>query len=663
MKKTIDSIWLMKPNLNCHMPVLAMTILTILFFCGILDLKAEPSYVLSTDNALNLSSSSGEYLYETSTDVNQQKNVSGTVTDASTGQPMPGVNVTVKGTTLGALTDANGKYTLPVPDLNNSVLVFSFIGFGTKEVSVSGKSNIDLTLEAALTGLEEVVVVGYGTVKRVDLTGSVGSLPSREIKDMNVTRAEQALSGRVAGVQVKSVSGEPGVGPQIRIRGIGSISAGAGPLYVVDGFPTDNIQTLNPNDIETMDILKDASATAIYGSRGSNGVIIINTKRGKAGKANISFDAYYGMKKVMKIPEMKNSIEQANYGYDGYKNANLDAGNSIAGAPSTWKIPVPAQILEVLDGVNTYDSEPLNEILQTAPMQQYQLSANGGNENIKYALSGEYEKTDGIVINSSFNRYSIRANIDAKLTKRITLKLNLNPSYTIKKALPVYTGGEGNLIGSALGTFNWIPMFDQTGSYTNLHGRADLSEINNPVAVARETVTDQRNMRFLQNMNLEYKIMDGLNLNIMLGASILNSKSMRFTPSLPVFLSVPAVGVDNAYLTTNWLAEYTLNYNKSFGRHNITALAGYTAQKEHTELNSLTSNKYPNNLVPTLSATSGIITGGTGEIFEWSLVSFLARINYDYNNKYYVTTSLRADGSSRFGSENRYAFFPSVALA
>ncbi len=592
----------------------------------------------------------------------QQVTITGTITDATTREVMTGVNVQVKGTTLGVITDSRGKYSISVPD-KNSILVFSFIGYTTIEIPADNKTVLDLAMAPELTGLDEVVVVGYGTIKKKDLTGSAASIGTKSLKDLPVTRVEQAISGKIAGVQIKAVSGQPGIAPQIRIRGIGSISAGAGPLYVVDGFPTDNIQTLDPNDIETIDILKDASATAIYGSRGSNGVIIINTKRGKVGKATINFDTYYGFQQVLKTPKMKNSIEQAHYSYDGYMNNNLDAGNSIAGDPATWKIPVPAAILDVLSGANTYDKDALTEILRTAPMKQYQLTANGGSENIQYALSGEYLNTEGIVINSDFKRYSLRSNIDARLSNRLTVKLNVNPSLTYSKALPGYTGGEGNLIGSAMGAFNWIPILDDKGGYTDLHGRSDLSEMNNPVAVANETITSQKTLRFLGNVNAEYKLFEGLNLNVMLGSNLMGIKGMRFVPQLPVFLNVPAFGQDNSSLVTNWITEYTLNYSKSINKHNITALAGYTAQKERGESNSLESNKYPNNLVPTLSAVSGLLTNGTSNIYEWSIVSYLARVNYNYNNKYYLTTSLRSDGSSRFGIENKYAFFPSFAVA
>jgi len=587
--------------------------------------------------------------------------ISGKITN-SNNEPLVGASVTEKGTKNTTVTKEDGAFTITV-SRTNAVLVISYVGYAPREMSIGDQTFVNVTLERSNTNLSDVVVVGYGTQRRKDLTGSVASVGGKEIKDLAATRVDQALTGKVAGVQVKTTTGEPGAPPQIRVRGIGSISAGASPLFVVDGFPTDNIQTLNANDIESMDILKDASATAIYGSRGSNGVVIINTKRGRAGKTALSFDTYYGLQKVLKKPKMMNAIQQAHYTYDGYLNNNLDAGNSVAGDPSTWKIPMPAAVLDVLAGKNTYDKDALDQILHTAPMHQYQLSASGGSENIRYALSGEYLDQEGIIINSNFKRYSLRANVDAKLTKRLSVKLNINPSFTNKNALPSYTGGETTLVGSALGTFNWIPLLDANGGYTNEHGRTDLSEMNNGLAVLRETKSNQKGMRFLGNVSAQYTLMDGLNLNIMVGGNVLSTKGMMFTPQLPVFLNVPAVGTDSSSLTTNWIAEYTVNYLKSFGKHNITALVGYTTQKERGEGNSLTSNKYPNNLVPSLSAVSGQITGGTSNVYEWSLISYLARVNYNYDNKYYLTASVRADGSSRFGTKNKYALFPSVALA
>ncbi|MGI8635154.1 MAG: SusC/RagA family TonB-linked outer membrane protein, partial [Segetibacter sp.] len=482
-----------------------------------------------------------------------------------------------------------------------------------------------------------------------------------------VTRVDQALLGKVAGVQVRPSTGEPGAAPPIRIRGIGSISAGGTPLYVVDGFPTDNIQTLNPNDIETIDVLKDASATAIYGSRGSNGVIIINTKRGKAGKANISFDTYYGWQKASRVPEFMKAREQAQYYYDGIVNRNIDNNNPVTGDPATWKIPVPVDVLEVLSGKNTTETNALDAVLRTAPQQQYQLTATGGNEKVKYALSGEYLNQQGIVTSTGFNRYSLRANVDVQLTKKLAVKVNLNPSYTTADVV-LATGGTGGqnegVIAQATNVQPFYPLFNANGSYFIFSpGMSAGPTAYNPVALAREIINKQARMRVLANINAEYSILDNLKFNVMVGGSLLGQRGMRFRPNLPVFLNNPAEGVDNTSMGYNWLTEYTLNYNKNFGKHSISGVGGYTVQKERFQSNFLISNNYPNNLVPTLSATSGIITNGSSDIYQWSLISYLARGNYNYNNKYYLTASIRTDGSSRFGSENKYGIFPSAAVA
>ncbi|GAB4044336.1 SusC/RagA family TonB-linked outer membrane protein [Spirosoma litoris] len=592
--------------------------------------------------------------------------VQGKVIDEK-GEGLPGVSIVIKGTQKGTTTDAEGMYKLDVPN-PAAILIFSFVGYLPQEVTVGNRTVVDVTLKTDNKTLDEIVVVGYGTVKKKDLTGSVGVISSKEVKDLGVTRIEQGLAGRVAGVQVKAVSGEPGAAPQIRVRGIGSISAGAGPLYVVDGFPTDNIQTLNPNDIETLDILKDASATAIYGSRGSNGVVIINTKRGKSGKANITLDTYYGWQKVSKVPIMKNSLQQAQFYYDGMRNKNLDAGKDVTGPPTAWFTPVPAIIMDVIEGRNTTDENSLDKVLITAPQRQIQLAATGGSENIRYAVSGEYFNQDGIIINSGFKRYSLRTNIDAQLSKRLSLKLNFNPSYTDQRSLPStgVSGGTASTLGivaSTLQIHNFRPLLDANGNYFNYAGLADMADIYNPLAVAKETITSQKGLRLLGNINLDYQIMDGLKFNVLIGGSLISGKGMYFRPQRVYFANELALGTDNASLITNWLTEYTLNYTKSFNKHSISALAGYTVQKERGESNLLSSNKFPNNLVPTLSAVGGLITNGTSSIYEWSLLSYLARVNYNYNSKYYVTTSIRTDGSSRFGTENKYGIFPSVALA
>ncbi len=592
------------------------------------------------------------------------------------GNPLAGVSVIIRKTgdnfTSGTSTDSSGIFSFSrIPAGGSYSFTFTAVGYEPQVLAgYNIKADISLSLvvkmkASAAEGLDQVVVVGYGVQKRKDLTGSVVSVGNKEVKDLGLTRIDQGLAGRVPGVQVKAASGEPGIAPQIRIRGIGSISAGVGPLYVIDGFPTDNIQTLNPNDIESLDILKDASATAIYGSRGSNGVIIINTKRGKAGKSVLGLDAYYGVQKVSKIPKMKNSVEQAEWWLDGMRNKNIDAGLDVSGDPTTWSQPVPQVIMDVLEGKNTTDEEALDGILVNAPQKMIQLSASGGTDLLKYALSGEYMNQDGIVINSGFQRYSVRANFDAKLNDRLTLKLNLNPSFTKQSALPstgVCCLGSG-VVAAALNISNYRPLKDADGNFFNYDGLPDLAAVYNPLAVASETRVSNKLTRLLANLSADYRITNALHFNFLLGGSVLGTKGMLFKPQRPYFFNDLPFGSDNSSQITNWLTEYTLNYNKSFGKHNLQGLAGYTVQKENGESNSLSSNRFPNNLVPTLSAVGGLITAGTSDLYEWSLLSYLARVNYNYDGKYYVTGSIRTDGSSRFGEKNKYGVFPSVALA
>jgi len=587
--------------------------------------------------------------------------------------PIQGVNVILRNSrnnfTAGTRTDSSGLFIFSrIP--SGGPYNFSFTSAGFEAQSMSGyniKDDVTLslvvTMKESVISMDQVIVVGYGTQKRKDLTGAVSSVSSKVIKELAVTRIDQALLGKAAGVQVKPSTGSPGEGPQIRIRGIGSISAGASPLYVIDGFPVDNIQTLNPNDIESIDILKDASATAIYGSRGSNGVILINTKRGKAGRTNISFDSYYGWQKVSKIPKMMNAREQAQYFYDGVRNRNIDEGNDVSGPANLWKRPVPAIITDVLNGQHDYDEDAFNSVLITAPQSQFQLTATGGNENIKYALSGEYMNQDGIVLNTGFKRYSVRANLDGKLSQRLSIKVNLNPSYTDRTELPI-TGNQGeNIVGSAISVSNFYPLLDSNGNYFFFGGLPAQADFHNPLAIAREYKGEQKRMRFLGNIEAAYKISNQLTLNVLLGVSYLGFRGMTFKPKLPVFFNNPASGTDNSASSYNWLTEYTLNYNRALGKHQLAALAGFTAQKERGYSNSLASNRYPNNLVPSLTAVSGQITNGSSETYQWAMVSYLGRVNYNYDSRYYVTASIRTDGSSRFGADKKYGVFPSAALA
>lgn len=600
----------------------------------------------------------------------QRKTITGTVVDAAR-LPVIGANIVEEGTTNGTVTDIDGRFSLNVE--NNATIHVSYIGYLQQSINTAGQTSLNITLLEDTKTLDEVVVIGYGTLQKKDVTGSVGQVQSDQISNRAAPRIDQALIGQLAGVQVISSTGQPGEGLNIRIRGVGSISAGTQPLYVVDGFPDANIQMLNPNDIETIDVLKDASSTAIYGSRGANGVVLITTKRGKEGKARINLDAYYGWQKVQKIPKYLTMQEQAQYYFDGIVNQNLDVnGNMSDSDPFNWTpYRVPKTILGVLGYPGytpiTESHDPFDYIYRTAPQQNYTLSVQGGTDNIKYSVSGSYFDQEGIIIENGYNRYSLRTNLDAKINERVSMKLSLNTSYSTNQSIRSggsATGGEG-IIGSAVTWMYWYPLFNEDGTYFDAFGTTDASNnVLNPVAQAKEIKRKNENYRTLGSLSTDIMILKDLNLNIMLGATNNSSHDMYFIPDIPIISrsELTPEGGDSRSLSLNWITEWMLNYNKRIKEHNLSAIAGYTTQKNNFNSNYLNSRGYPNNMVYTLNAVSNDIREGSSEASEWSLISYLARINYNYNSKYYVTASIRADGSSRFGKDNKFGYFPSTAI-
>ena len=614
----------------------------------------------------------------------QTRTVTGIVRDAS--GPIIGANVIVKGTTNGSVTNANGQFSISnvAP---NAILQVSFIGYVTQEVNSTNRSQFDITIQEDIEALEEVVVVGYGTLRKKDLTGSVGQVSSSTLENLSTIRMEQALTGQVSGVQVISKSGMPGEAPMVRIRGVGSISASAEPLYVIDGFPGGNIQTLNPSDIESIDILKDASSTAIYGSRGANGVIIVNTKRGVAGKPTVTFDMSYGLSDVYAIPRMMNGPELAEYAYWAVRNRNLDLGvtnevldNTI---PTAWpRLVLPLPQYEVITGKNVVDCDMVREILRTAPENRYMVSVNGGSENVRYQVSAEYLKQQGVVLNTDFDRLSLRANLDLKLSNKVTMKLNLNPTFTNRNVTAESESGSyGNYMSaSAMNRAQlWQSYFParHPSGFTGYSGKdgdyfmythIDGSQEWNPLAQVLEVLNNNKGTRILSNLNLDFQLLNELRLSIMLGGTINGSSQTRFEPSLPVFSGGGdyynvAWGEESWAMGINWSTEYTLHYNKSFGKHNLQGVAGYTMQAYWGKDAKVSSNRYPNNLIPYLSAVSNLVTAGEANVNEWSLISYLARAIYNYDSKYYLTATWRADGSSRFGKNNKYGYFPSASAS
>ena len=590
---------------------------------------------------------------------NADVSIKGSVTDEN-GEKLAGVSVILKGTTRGSSTNNNGEYSVSVID-DKSVLVFSFVGYKAQEVKVGNRTTVNVVLSTDNQSLNEVVVVGYGQVKKSDLTGSISTISVEEIKKVAVTSLDQALQGRAAGVQITQNSAAPGATTTIRIRGGNSIQGDNEPLYVIDGIPFKNgggddinnfnvLSTLNPSDIESMTVLKDASSTAIYGSRGANGVIIITTKRGKIGKSTINFETYYGTQKVRKKYDVLNTREYADY---------VNSASTNDGSPVVY---TPEQIANFGEGTDWQD-----QIFRTAPIANYQLTMTGGDERTQYAVSGGYFKQNGIVVNSDFDRYSLRVNLDRKLTNKIKISTSLNVSQTSANQARI----GGNLGSGGLVTMNALqfppilPVFNPDRTY--LLSSPYLTFIaDNPAALANDSKSLNTSNRIFGNMFAEYQIIEGLNLKISLGIDGILSKNDSYLPrSVASGLSQGgAASISNSQSMT-WLNENLLTYSKILNKiHNLNLLLGFTQQANRTESSTASARNFVNDNLGSNNLGSGSValvpSSGVG---TWGLQSYLARVNYTLMEKYLFTASLRADGSSRFGANNRFGYFPSAAFA
>ena len=586
----------------------------------------------------------------------------GVVTDA-TGKTVPGVSVLVKNTTTGTVTAQDGAYNINVPN-GNGALVYSYIGYISQEVPVNGRSTINVTLEEDQQSLQEVVVIGYGTVKKSDLTGSVVSVSSADIKAVPVATFDQALQGRAAGVQVVQSSGAPGGGTNIRIRGTSSVNASSEPLYVIDGMLINNdtgetsiggrgpstnpLATINPSDIESIEVLKDASATAIYGSRAANGVILITTKKGKSGKGSVSFESYYGVQTVTKKLGLLNATQFAELANEADRNANL--------VPS---YPNPQSL-----GAGT---DWQKELFRQAPIANYQLSFTGGNDKTQYALGGGYFTQDGIVLNSGLNRYSFRSNFSTEVNKK--LKVGANLSYNRIKNNGVLTGPAPVIQGVVYNAllFNPIlPVYDPTrpGGYTFQHDRRDA--IANPIAEAKEYISTTTTSRILGNVFAEYQIVNGLSFRSSFGIDGLSTKSNSFGPA---FLKRTENSRGEASISTlqalTWLSTNTLTYNRQINPANsINVLLGYETQQFSNESVNAYAFGFPEPRTGyhDIGSAENPQTTTNGEL-AWSIRSYFGRINYSLLNRYLFTITSRTDGSSKFAEGNKYGFFPSAAFA
>ncbi|MEL7587301.1 MAG: TonB-dependent receptor [Prolixibacteraceae bacterium] len=623
----------------------------------------------------------------------EQPQVVGGQVAGTDGAPLPGVTVAIKGAGRGTITDIGGNYSLSGLT-GDAVLVFSFVGMKPQEIAVNGRSVVNITLEEDVRSVDEVVVVGYGTQRKKDLTGSISRVSGEDMIQPSVVSFDQMLQGKVAGVQISQTTGAPGGNVNVLVRGVSSITGGNQPLYVVDGFPigsggggsdmlnfggatyssagmannTQNrinpLSSINPSDIESIEILKDASATAIYGSRGANGVVIITTKRGKAGKSQITADVSYGVQQVAHKLDMMNSQQFAEFIAEGRDAAWVYAGgkatdpNEIRSATTRVKPEFrdPASI--------SLNTDWQDAIFRIAPVQNYQVSAAGGNDQIKYHLSGGYMSQEGIVEGTDYDRFNLRSNMDVQISEKLKIGSSISGSYAYGK----FPNTEGHLgtravLSAALASSPTIPIRDENGEY--------VSELLNPMGVPvenplfiLENFSDKRNTaNVFTNNFFEYEIIKGLRFKSSIGVSFgTNEIKLWKSSKLGSYggATSPATAGVTKTESLNWLNENTLSYKASLKeKHVFDVFAGYTIQKDKYDRLSAGATDFPTDYVTYLSA--GTVNAGTHYISEWSMLSLISRVNYSYDGKYLMTATVRRDGSSRFGSTNKWGTFPSFS--
>jgi TonB-linked SusC/RagA family outer membrane protein len=582
----------------------------------------------------------------------QTTTVTGVVKDEKN-QVLPGVSVTIKGTALGISTDAGGKFSISVPA--NGTLIFNFVGYTSQEAVLNGRTSLAITMEPSSKSLNEVIVLAYGSQSRRNVTGAVQTVNQKELQDIPAAQVTQKLQGKLAGVQINQTTGIPGQGMSVRIRGQASISAGSDPLYVVDGFPiTGNIANINPDEIESISVLKDASSTSLYGSRAANGVVVVTTKRAKAGQSSMTFSSYYGVQSLPSkgLPEMMNAQEFAQF----KKEVALENNQPV---PAIFQDPS-----QYGEGTNW-----LKAVTRNAPIQNYSISYNSSSDKFSTSVVGGFFRQEGILLNSDYTRYSLRINTDYKFNDKIRIGFNVAPTVTNNNT-PQSDGiwyNSPSIVQSAFLTSPLAPYINADGSIplnTNGYGSADGPNWYNQVQVVKST---SKNQGLLSNGFVEVEPLKGLIYKSSINVDLGNSVADFFYPSTAGSIfnapnEADASRISGSHSNSfgfSWLWENTLSYKKTIGEHSFDLLAGYTAQKTHGESGQINATGFPDNNVQTLNAAK-TITGST-DIQDWSLLSYVGRLNYSYKGKYILSGAIRRDGSSKFGVEKRYGNFPSVS--
>jgi TonB-linked SusC/RagA family outer membrane protein len=589
-----------------------------------------------------------------------QEVVTGIVKDGS-GQTVPGATVVLKGTAKYASSDLDGKFSIAAPKDFPFTLQVNITGYEQQEIDIYELSDepSEIVLKTANV-LDEVVVIGYGTQKKGDITGSVSSVPQLALKQP-ISSFDRALQGAAAGVQVTQVSGQPGAAVSIRIRGGNSITGGNEPLYVIDGFPVYNsngdasagvtagpsinaLASLNPSDIESIEVLKDASATAIYGSRGANGVVLITTKKGKAGQNTLTYDAYYGSQKILKKVDVMTSAKD----WGILKNeARANSGK----APYYTQ----DQINNLGEGTDWQD-----EAFRSASIQNHQISLTGGDDRTRYAISGNYFKQNGILLNTDFERYSGRVNLERDFSSKFKVGVNLTAS---KITAQVANAG---IVNGLLSMPPAVNVREANGKYT--YQSEFETPLGNPIATLEKEVNRTKTYRLLGNVYGEYTFFEGLVAKVSFGTDIINNKQNRYIPS-DIYQGANSNPTGKAYVGTKfastWLNENTLSYSKTFSnKHSFNVVVGYTQQAFETESATAGSQAFISDQLEYNDLGSGsVYTQPESGSSAWALNSYLGRINYSIDQKYIFTVSGRADGSSRFGKDKKWGYFPSAAFA
>ena len=584
----------------------------------------------------------------------QDRTVSGKVTSSEDGLGIPGASVAIKGTTRGTATDVDGNYKITVS--GSAVLSITSVGYLTQDVTVGTRAQIDVTLAADTKSLKEVVVVGYGTQKKSQMTGAISSVGAKQIQELPITNARQALQGRAAGVDVVQPGSKPGAGPQIRIRGRRSFNASNDPLYVVDGIPlSSGIDDINPNDIVSMEVLKDASATAIYGSRGANGVVIITTKRGKAGATVVSVDSYYGFNQELGKIEVMNGSQFAEY----KRESRRAVGQYTLGAATAAedaKIFEPRELTSIATGRST---DYVDGMLRTGAIQSHQVSVSGGSEKTTFNISANFFNDIGVVKTQDFSRYTFRVNLDHKINDKIKIGLSTLIVNSIRN------GENLNLLGGAMQENPLGEPYDKDGNLVFLPSNDGLR--TNPFSELVDGVNVDENKRYRTFNSLfgEWDIAKGLKYRVNFGPDLTVGRAGRF---IGAFTNNNrggnATGSINEQFLFNWTLENIITYNKKFKDvHNLSLTGLQSIQRDRDERTSISVNG-----IPVESASyhrlgdANQITGANTDLIEWTLLSYMGRVNYDYKEKYLFTATVRMDGSSRFGANTKFGIFPSFAL-